>query len=98
MTVKKIVNIQEETSIIIRLIGEVQVSEELALERFIRAVITNPLTKIIELKGREQFPYSVANSSIDLPFTIVVMPVAKYSILIPLLFLRMSIRKPHMIR
>lgn len=98
MPVEQVINIQKETGIFIRLIGEVQVSEELALERFIRAVITNPLTKIIELKGREQFPYSVANPSIDLPFTIVVMPVAKYPILIPLLFLRMSIRKPHMIR
>lgn len=41
MTVEKIINIQEETSIIIRLIRKVQISEKLALERSIRRIITD---------------------------------------------------------
>lgn len=51
MPVEQVINIQEETGIFICLIGKVQVSEELALERFVRRVVTNTFPQISKLKS-----------------------------------------------
>ena len=58
MPVEQVINIQEETGIFICLIRKIQVSEELAIERFVRRVVTDTFPQVSKLKSACQLPAS----------------------------------------
>ena len=66
MPVEQVINIQEETGIFICLIRKVQVSEELALERSIRRIITDTFSQISELKSACQLAGPVNDTAVPL--------------------------------
>ena len=90
MTVEKIINIQEETSIIIRLIRKVQISEKLALERSIRRIITDTFSQISELKSACQLAGPVNDTAVPLHLAVIIMPVPRCTAGLSFLLLRMS--------
>lgn len=89
MPVEQVINIQEETGIFICLIGKVQVSEELALERFVRRVVTNTFPQISKFKSACQLAGSVNNAAVPLHFAVIIMPVPCCTAGLPFLLLRM---------
>lgn len=89
MPVEQVINIQKETGIFIRLIGEVQVSEELALERFIRRVVTDTFPQVSKLKSACQLAGSVNDAAVPLHFAVIIMPVPRCTAGFPFLLLRM---------
>ena len=89
MPVEQVINIQEETGIFICLIGKVQVSEELALERFVRRVVTNTFPQISKLKSACQLAGSVNDAAVPLHFAVIIMPVPYCTAGLPFLLLRM---------
>lgn len=109
MSVKKVVNVQEEARIIVRLIGEIDIREELGFHRWIGIFITRSVAKVADMERRGQFSPGIVYARIESDPPIIIVPWILFrgngrrpvtihfhcSFVIPLF--RMTVRQPQMV-
>ena len=109
MTIEEIVDIQEEACVIVRLIGEIDIREELGFHRCIGIFITRSVAKVADMKRRGQFTTGIVYARIESDPSIIIVPWILFrfngrrpvtihfhcSFVIPLF--RMTVRQPQMV-
>ena len=74
MSVKKVVNVQEEARIIVRLIGEIDIREELGFHRCIGRRITRSVAKVADMERRGQLTTCIVDPGVEAQFAVVIVP------------------------